>query len=354
MLVLNLFDVTDPNVEALWRRLDAPTYTLSWPFVSAWLTALPVEKRPQLAIAVDEGVPQVGFLLGKRRVLSLLPAKALYLNATGFDALGLAPTALLRAPGAHVTLEQLVPLLPGRWDELFLPAIDPNAFPELGRMGSSGGYRIHIDEEASAPYVDLDAVRGVAGGYLAMLDPSVRAQIGRAKHDLGALSVEVATDARSAMDIYGELLRLHAREKAERNERGVFADPWFEQFHRALITERVASGEIQLMRVTSANGGTVGCLYNFVHGDRVTAYQAAFASFADPHVEPGFLCHAFAVANAAAAGALRYDLSERFARLATSSTRLAWLCIHRPSVRFAIEDRIRDLGRVVRQRRLAA
>ncbi len=353
MLALNLFDITDPAVETLWKQLDAPTYYLSWSFVSAWLSALPEDKRPQLAIALEDGVVKAGFLLGKRRLFRVLPAQAMYLNASGFDELGLAHSALLRAPGSHLTLDQIVAILPASWDELFLPAIDPNAFPELGRMGARGGYRIHVDKEASAPYVDLDAVRGVEGGYLAMLDPSVRAQIGRAKHDLGALTVEIATDARQAMDIYGELLRLHARERADRGERGVFADPWFEQFHRGLITERIASGEIQLVRVSSATG-TVGCLYNFVHNGVATAYQSAFASFDDPHVEPGFLCHEIAVAHAATAGLMRYELRATSARLATNATRLTWLCIHRPSVRFAIEDRIRDLGRVVRQRRLAA
>ena len=353
MLALKLYDVTDPAVEALWTRLEAPTYYLSWSFVSAWLNALPEERRPQLAIATDDGVAQVGFLLGKRRLFRVLPTQALYLNASGFDELGLAHSALLRAPGSHLTLDQILALMPDRWDELFMPAVDQNAFPELGRMGTRGGYRIAVEQESSAPYVDLDAVRGVEGGYLAMLDPSVRAQIGRAKHDLGPLQFEVATDARQAMDIYGELLRLHAREKSERGERGVFADPWFEQFHRALITARIASGEIQLIRVTSATG-TVGCLYNFVHNGRVTAYQGAFAKFEDPHVEPGFICHAAAVANAAAQGLMRYELRDTSARLATNATRLTWLRIHKPAVRFTLEDRLRDLTRVVRQRRLAA
>ena len=353
MLALKLYDVTDPAIEALWTQLDAPTYFLSWSFVSTWLNALPEDRRPQLAVASDDGAPKLGFLLGKRRLFRVLPTQALYLNASGFDELGLAHSALLRAPGSHVTLEQIVDLLPGRWDELNLPAIDQNAFPELGRMGARGGFRIAVDKETSAPYVDLDAVRGVEGGYLAMLDPSVRAQIGRAKHDLGELHVQVATDARSAMDIYGELLRLHAREKADRGERGVFADPWFEQFHRNLITARIASGEVQLIRVTSATG-TVGCLYNFVYNGRVTAYQGAFATFEDPHVEPSFICHAAAVASAAAEGLMRYELRETSARLATNATRLSWLRIHRPAVRFAIEDRLRDLTRAVRQRRLAA
>lgn len=348
MLALTLHDVTDPAVQTSWQQLEAPNYYLSWSFVSAWLNALPEHKRPQLAIVSENGRPEAGFLLGKRRLF--LVQQALYLNASGFDELGLAHSALLRAKGSRVSLDEILEAMPQRWDELFMPAIDPHAFPELGRMGTRGGYKIHVDREESAPYIDLDAVRGVEGGYLAMLDPSVRAQIGRARHDLGSLEIEAAHDARHAMDIYGELLRLHARSSEERS---AFADPWFEQFHRGLIQNRIASGEIQLLRVSSKSG-TIGCLYNFAHGGRVTAYQAAYAQFADPQMQPGFLCHALAVAHAAAHGAMRYELRPSCTRLATNTTHLAWLRVHRPAIRFAIEDKLRDFTRVVRQRRLAA
>lgn len=351
MLALTLHDVTDPNVQTLWQQLEAPTYYLSWNFVSAWLNALPEHKRPQLAIVSENGRPEAGFLLGKRRLF--LVQQAMYLNASGFDELGLSHSALLRAPGSRVSLDEILEAMPQRFDELFMPAIDPHEFPELGRMGTRGGYKIHVDREESAPYVDLDAVRGVEGGYLAMLDPSVRAQIGRARHDLGSLNIELAQDPRHAMDIYGELLRLHAREKADANERGSFADPWFEQFHRGLIQNRIASGEIQLLRV-STKQGTLGCLYNFVHGGRVTSYQAAYSRFDDPQMQPGFLCHALAVAHAASHGLMRYELRPGCARLATNTTHLAWLRVHRPAIRFAVEDKLRDLSRLVRQRRLVA
>ena len=351
MLAMNLLTVTDPSAAALWQRLEAPTYALSWSFLEPWLLALPAERRPQLAIVSDDGIAQVGFLLGKRRTLRLLPQQVLEVNASGFDPDGPAHSALLRAPGSRVTLDQITALLPRGWDELSLPAIDPNGFPELGRMGARGGYRISVEREVSAPFVDLDAVRGVEGGFLAMLDPTVRAQIGRARHDLGICAVEHATDARHAMDIYGELLRLHAREAVESGARGVFAEAWFEQFHRKLITERIASGAIQLLRISAANG-TVGCLYNFVHHGKMTAYQGAFARFDDPHVAPALLCHTAAISAAASRGLMRYELRTEHARLGTDVTRLAWLKVAPP--RFALQDRLRDLTRAVRPRRLAA
>jgi CelD/BcsL family acetyltransferase involved in cellulose biosynthesis len=322
---LHVYDPTDGNVAALWRRLDAPTYFQTWEYLSAWQAALDREHRSKLAIVTDAGIPRAGFLM-KREGL-LVPRVHV--------------ASLVRSQHHPVPLDQLLALLPGRWDEAVLPAIDVAAYPELGRYGRT--HKVRVDREELAPYVDLHAVRGVPGGYLAMLDPSVRAQIAHARHDRGALAIELASDARHAMDIYGELLRLHAREAVQHHERSAFADPWHEQFHRQLVTEQVGSGAIQLLRI--ANGArTIGCLYNMVHAGRVVAYQAGFADVDGAHL----LCHALAVAHAAASGLDRYEIQSR--ELATSATRLAWLRIGQPGLAHVLAD----LGRAVRQRRLAA
>ena len=95
------------------------------------------------------------------------------------------------------------------------------------------------------------------------------------------------------------------------------------------------------MRV-SARGETLGCLYNFVYGGRVLYYQAGFAEHADPHVKSGVLCHVAAIEHAAKSGHAIYDLlgggGSYKERLATSTSRIAWLRVQRPLVRFAIED----------------
>jgi CelD/BcsL family acetyltransferase involved in cellulose biosynthesis len=343
-LSLALVDARDPRVERTWRLLEAhthPTYFLSWGWVESWLAALPAAQLPPLAVISDRGAPCAAFFLGRRAKRHHLVATttALYLNATGsdrHDGLCVEHNGLLAAPGACRSLAGLVALLPGDWDELHLPAIDRHAFADLGAPGP--GVRVRVERELAAPFVDLDAVRGVAGGYVALLGAGTRTQLLHVRRIVGDLRVEVASDDDHALDIYGELLRLHARTCRADGKRGAFADPWIERFHRRLIEQRLRHGEIQLVRVGAA-GRTLGCLYHFVFRGRVLFYQSGFATFDDRAVAADALCHAAAIEHNAAAGHAIYDLRAGSAQqLATGASRIAWVCVQRPRLRFALEE----------------
>jgi CelD/BcsL family acetyltransferase involved in cellulose biosynthesis len=340
---ITLFEARDPRVEPIWRALEArarPTYFLSWAWVDSWLAALPDEALPRLAVIGDCGAPVAAFFLGHRRERRhvVLASDVMYFNATGsprHDELCIEHNAPL---GDARSLGELVELLPAGWDELVLPAVDQRAFGDL-RVGDR--FRVRVERESAAPFVDLEAVRA-RGDYTALLGSSTRAQLRRARRVVGELEVEVASNTRSALDIYSELVRLHARRWEAVGERGAFADPWFERFHRKLIVARLPHDEIQLVRVR-AGGVTLGCLYNFIYAGRVLFYQCGLATFDDPHVKPGYLCHAAAIDHAARAGHAIYDLLGGGAykeRLATGTSRLVWLRVQRPLARFALEDYI--------------
>lgn len=360
--VLEIIDAKDLRCERIWRALEAqaePTYFLSWGWVENWLASLPVDELPELAVISEAGAPVAAFFLGRRKIRRhvVMGSRALYFNATGsprHDEITIEHNGLLAAPGARRSLADVIALLPGGWDELFMPAVDRYAFDDLGATNPK--FRIKIDRESSAPFVDLDAVRGVDGGYEALLGGSTRTQLRRARRILGKLAVEVASDAGHALDIFDELLVLHTKKWRARGEGGAFADPWFERFHRRLIAQRTGHGEIQLLRVR-AGAATVGCLYNFVYRGRVLFYQSGLAAYADPHVKPGYVCHAEAIAHNAAKGQAIYDLLGGDARykhsLATGSNRLVWLRVQRPLIRFSIEDSLRRWKHALRRPTLA-
>lgn len=351
---LDLVDARDASAERIWRSLQthAPhSYFLSWGWIENWLAALPVDETPALAVVHDGDQPSAAFFLAQRRVRRnfVMQSNALYFNATGsprHDEISIEHNGLLAAPGARRSLASLLDLLPGEWDELFLPALDRYAFDDLGAPASplARRYRVRVEREDAAPFVDLEAVRTVDGGYDALLPASTRTQLRRTRNIIGGVDIELATDPRQAMDIYGEMLRLHARRWASRGLRGAFADPWFERCHRRLIKSRLAHGEIQLLRISSG-GTTLGCLYNLVYRGRVLFYQCGLASFDDPHVKPGYLCHAAAVEYNALVGHDTYDLLGGHAmykqNLATGADRRVWLRIQRPLARFSIEDKAR-------------
>jgi CelD/BcsL family acetyltransferase involved in cellulose biosynthesis len=345
-------EIVDPyaaRAEAIWRDLERaarPAYFLTWGWIENWLAMLPREDAPALAVIHRGGEIAGACFLGRRTVLRhhVLPSRALFVNATGVehqDELCIEHNGLL---GPGCSLGELIELLPDDWDELFLPAVDLDAFREL-RVPD--GYRARIARTCPAPFVDLARVRA-AGDYLAVVSANTRAQIRRARRRLGACELEVAAALPDALALYDELIALHTACWRARGQPGAFADPWFERFHRRLIEQRFAHGEIMLARLRAGNdGATVGCLYNLISGGRVLFYQSGLASFAEPTVKPGLVCHAAAIARCAEDGHAVYDLlggAGRYkAQLATGTTELAWLCVQRARLRFAIEDRVRDL-----------
>lgn len=349
---LELIDAGDPHVERIWQALEAhahPSYFLSWGFIEHWLAALPADERPSLAVICDRGEPTAAFFLARRRIRHHLVGarNALYFNATGasaHDQLAIEHNGMLAAPGARRSLAGVLDLLPDDWDELHLPAVDRYAFDDLGAAPLDARYRVRIVHETAAPFIDLESVRTVDGGYDALLPASTRTQLARSRSLIGGIDLELGLDEAHALDIYDELVRLNVRRWAMRGRRGAFADPRFEQFHRQLIQRRLSHGEIQLVRIKTGDT-TLGCLYNFVYRGRVSFYQCGLATFDDPHIKVGYLCHAAAIEYNALSGHSFYDLLGGQAaykeNLATGAHRLIWLRVRRPLARLSLEDSVR-------------
>ena len=344
---LALLDARDPRVESIWRMLEAaarPSYFLTWGWIGTWLAALPVAALPRLAVISRGPTAVAACFLGRRRQLrhGVIPSRGLFLNTTGidgFDELCVEHNSLLCAPETACSLRAVTDLLPHDWDELVLPACDAGVF-DADEV--TDDYQIHLDREVSAPFVDLARVRAT-GDYLKLLGSNTRSQIRRARKTVGACELEVASSAAHAEEIYGELVALHTASWRERGEPGAFADPWFDRFHRRLIADRFAHGEIELLRLR-AGGKTIGCTYNLIANGRVLFYQSGLARFDDAHIKPGYLCQAAAIEHAAAAGHAIYDFLGGDARykasLSTDATRLVWLRVQRRLARFAVEDQV--------------
>ncbi|HWU91082.1 MAG TPA: GNAT family N-acetyltransferase [Kofleriaceae bacterium] len=348
---LEILDPYSLRAETLWRDLERtarPVYFLTWGWVENWLATLPRDEAPGLAVIRDAGAVTGAFFLGRRTLLRhhVLPSRAAFVNATGVpsrDEICIEHNGVLGRGGS---LAKLIELLPDDWDELFLPAVDQETFRELD---VPHGYRVRVARTSPSPFVDLEQVRAT-GDYLGLLSSNTRSQIRRSRRRLGASELEVAGSVGEALAIYDELVALHTASWRARGEAGVFADPWFERFHRRLIAQRFAHGEIQLARLRSGSS-TIGCLYNLVANGRVLFYQSGLATFDDPVVKPGLMCHAAAIEHCAAGGHQIYDLLGGTARykasLATGATELAWLCVQRARRRFAIEDRARGWKQAV-------
>jgi CelD/BcsL family acetyltransferase involved in cellulose biosynthesis len=349
-------DLLNPRTEraavmSLWRDLCAETprsYFLSPGYVEVWLDHLPENAGVRLAVVRQDGDAVAAAFVGRNRVVrqQVFRSDAWLLNETGAraqDQVYIEDNDFVCRPGAAFSLAEFLAALPGRWEELFLSGIDPQG--AAGRMLAQVGkpYDVFIMNRIPAPYVDLAAVAASKKDYLAALGSNTRSQVRRCYKlyaERGALATGIAATVAEALDIYDELVKLHQNWWGLRGNKGAFANPWFSQFHRALIERRFEAAEVQLVRVR-AGEATIGCIYNFVWNGSAFFYQSGFRPEQDNRLKPGYVCHTEAIRHSLAAGLSVYDFMASFdeykSRMATDQRELIWARVQKPRVKFAVE-----------------
>lgn len=353
------------TIEPIWRAVTErakATYFQSWSWVGAWLRSLPMRHRIRLGVITDRGAPVGAFFLGlalKRRHGVIL-SMAKYVNETGddvIDDLCLEYNSFVCQERPRPELRRILEQIPGRWDELYLSALDTARFPADAIADLLGPYRVEVRQQSPSYFVDLDAVRE-RGDYIPLVGHKTRAHLRRTYRVYeadGAITTEVATDLPTAMSIYRELVDLHQGHWTKLGFVGAFGTEYQRNFHERLVHERHASGEIQLLRVRVA-GRTIGCIYGFVHDGTLYQYQTGMVYEEDSRDRrPGFLCNAEAIKYNARLGLHCYDFlggTQTYKKqLATGERSLVWVRVQKPRLRFRLErgaKALRDTWRAQR------
>ncbi len=321
--------LTIDQIGALWRPLEEaanPSFFLSWAWVGCWLrqTGLP----PSLLLAHRNGT-----LVG----LALLHANKgdLHLTSSGkadFDSIFVEYNGFLAAARhlPEVSLAFQAFLADRRWSKLHLPGV---AGAGSG-WGQSGRFAV-AETIRAAPFADLDELRRTKRAYLESRSSNFRQQVRRSLRlfeERGPVILERASSLDEARAIFDELKHLHQLSWQSRGRPGAFAVAFFERFHRALLEESWPANRIDLLRLRVGDTVT-GCLYNFIQGGEVYAYQSGFIRESDPRCKPGLVAHVLAAEHYLAAGFNRYLLLAGDSRYKTSLSsgedRLRWLVIRR-------------------------
>ncbi len=354
MMDLELFEPLPDLKKAreIWLRFRGnQSYFLSWGWMENWIRSLPDSARVRFAVLRESDRPRLAFFMGENGYSrnGMFRGKGYYLNATGKEAYdGLCIEYNAMAAAADIDFREVLDLMPGRWDEFFLPGLDPGGYPGRQIFGDLSPYRVVIEREEPAPFVDLEKVRK-RGDYLSLLSASTRSQIRRSYRNLsasGRVSLHIPGHPEEAVEIYDEMVRLHQSAWISRGWPGHFASSYNYGFHLNLIRTRFPLGEIQLLRI-AAGDVTIGCLYNFVWDGKVYYYQGGINYEADPNSSPGLVCHAEAVQFNAALGYSVYDFMAGKTRykssLATDENRIVWARVQKQRIRFAIETQLRAM-----------
>jgi CelD/BcsL family acetyltransferase involved in cellulose biosynthesis len=345
------------QLQADWHALEsraASSFFTSWAWISAWLTSLPAEIHPQLITVrsrgeiVGLGLVVVRDLLRHR----VLPVKSMHLHSTGaksIDVIAIEYNDFLvdRRYGDSIRGAVIDYLAARRdlWEELSLPGI---ARPAQLKSRLDGRFTCN---ELSRPVydVDLSAVRARSGDYLGLLGADTRYQIRRsikryAAH--GELRLNIAQDARTALQYFEDLKHLHVSYWHSRGKDGAFYSAFANSFHQRLISDCFDTGQVQLVKVSSG-AHAVGYLYNFVHNGRVYAYQSGIDYAFLKGTHPGLLMHALAVEENAKLGHMAYDFMAgeyRYKRsMCTGMGELTWLTVQRDLPKLKVESLLRRI-----------
>ena len=344
--------IADPA--PLWRGLEAraePSFFQSWDWIGPWLACLPAERERGLVVGRRDGaVVALGVLVfGHRRRLGVGTIRVAHLNDSS-EPDERTPTiehnGLLLAPGIGPAATRDF----ARWvvtdlaDELVIPG---TAAAPLGQ-GVVGAAQV-----VPAPFVNLAGLRATT--YRDTLSRSTRGQFRRALRDYGgegALDLRPATDAAEARRFLDRLAVLHQARWTARGQPGAFASPFFCRLHETLVERGVATGAVELLRIT-ARGTEIGYLYHLVRDRWIAAYQNGFAYESGNRSKPGLVCHTLAIERWAVAGGRRYDflagMNQLKQSLANEQENLNWWVIKPNRFDTRLEYVIRSLKSRLKQ-----
>ncbi|MFH1079607.1 MAG: GNAT family N-acetyltransferase [Pseudomonadota bacterium] len=343
------------RIRKIWESLEAganSSYFLSWGWIENWIASLPDHAKPELVVFMEGKDPLLEFFLGKATLVRkhIFKSRGWFVNATGipaFDRTLIEYNGFLCKEPEVFRFIDILKSLPDSWDEFYLPGLDTRSFTGTSPLDDISPCKTIVDDDLVSPFVDLDMVRARDGDYLSLLSANTRAQIQRSYRlceKTAPVRVEVAHDARRAMEIYHELVDLHEYTWTKRSKEGAFSSDYLFEFHKQLIQNRFGYDEIQLIRINCGNN-TIGCLYNFVYKNHVYFYQSGINYTLDKRLKPGLVAHVEAIKHNATAGHKIYDFLGEGSRykmsLATHHNRLIWIRLQKPLLRFRIENALK-------------
>lgn len=347
----------------LQQRADSGFF-LGWDWIGCWLRQ--TGAAADVLVGREGGrVVLLGIMVAARR-RGLLPAgvPGLHLNTTGdhdTDIITIEYNGFLVdrdcdvavVPAAVAFLLRRARGRDARAAELHLKSVPPSYGAELRSPGLM--YR-ELGRKLSYR-IDLDGVRAAGAGYLATLSANTRQKLRqsiRLYERQGRLTLHRAVDVPEALAFFDAMGALHQGTWQARGEPGAFSYAFFVRFHRALITECLPRGTVEIVRVCCGDA-PIGYIYNFLCRGQVLFYLSGFRYDDDARLKPGLITHLMCIENHLHADAKVYDFMEGEARYKASLGRQGpssvYLLVQRRTWPAQAENALRGLRHLVRQLR---
>jgi CelD/BcsL family acetyltransferase involved in cellulose biosynthesis len=351
------------GLEAAWRdledRADGSFFT-SWNWIGTWLAT--IEAAPLLLTVHRQGTVIALALLQPAHLRRLgLQTNALFLNQSGdpaqdiitIERSGILTDRRFTTPAVAAAISHLkhtvLPDAPfGHWDELHCHGVADD-FIDHAR---AAGLMVRPLSRQPSFAVDIDSIRRTGTPYLDTLSSNTRYQIRRALRlyeQRGPISAHAAQTPGELYAYYDDLKVLHQRYWESRGKPGSFSYPFFDRFHRALLSRCGPSGTIEIVRV-AAGDSLIGYIYNFIYRGCVYAYQSGLNYEADAKLKPGLVSHYLCIERHLA-DAHTYDFlagENRYKRsLSEPRPEISYVILQRRTARSLLESllrRVRNAG----------
>lgn len=321
------------------------TFFTSLAWIESWISTLPAGSVPWLFEC--SGVPEVqalGILVRSVDWLGgFVPIRRWWLHATGrppLDDITIEFNGLV-SNGSQGTAErclfEALDECVRSWDQLMIPhAADPERWIHAAQARG-----LHVEQSSHAcHYVDFSALRASGVSYESALGKKTRYLLRRARKEIetfsGPLHVDLARPGAETEAYFEAMLALHERYWNSRGMRGAFAEPAIRQFHRTLLRSE-AGGRACRMYRTGAGHGIVGYLYLFVWHGVAYFYQSGIDyDGIGRSRSPGYVTITEVIKALEGTAVSRFEFlagdNLYKSRLATGSTALCSLEIHRPTL----------------------
>ena len=353
------------DIEHEWNDLQQRanhSYFQSWGWIGIWLDQIAIELQPiVLKIYRQDRLIGLGLFVSKdikRRVI--FHARAMLLNEYPFEGKNMIVeyNGLIAERGYEeaVYAETIAHLYEEyqQFDEFHFGAIAEE--PDFGILKKSVGHKLKllVNEVSMAWQVDLESFSPGLESYLASLSKNSRQQIRRSirlYEEQAPLTLIEAKTVEEALSFFESMRVFHVRRWRSKGEPGSFANHIWVGFHKRLIQERFAHGEIQMIKVASGDSN-IAFLFNYVWQQRVYVLQMGFNYAEDKRLKPGYVAHALVIAYNQSKGIRIYDFMHGDARykrsLGSRKVILYWVVVQRKRFKFAVEDAARTLLRKFR------
>lgn len=360
----DLWDRIGPVWRELLDQTSEASAFLSEPWVERWLAHFSDDGSTG-AVVWRDGSTAVGCAILPVRKVRVGPffVRRTLLNASGATGVGCEHNDLLVVDEyrSEVLDDVVRRVRESGSDEIYLVGARRRLLDELFERWPAMWWEGYDSE---SPFVDLDVVRSIDGGYLMSLSSNTRSKIRRSirlyEERYGSATTEVADSAEEALRWFREMVDLHQSTWEARGETGAFADPRVRAFYEDLIestTEERSGFRTDMVRVGFGDRA-VGILLNFSYKGRVAFYQSGLAYDEDRRLKPGLVTHAQAIALSAKRGDKEYDFlggeeeSVQYKRSLSSDSRtLVWGQLQVDTWKSDVIRRLRKVRGVVRSLR---